>query len=126
MRTLLLALAAAGYALAQASSDLQTLSSPNGQIKFQLFLTRQPDLSEAYVRLAYQVSFKGKKLIDTSFMGLDIQDQPILGVNVGLEASKTATVDDTYTVPAGKNKNIRDHYNSLVAQYLQNGTLGRR
>jgi alpha-glucosidase len=125
MRTFLLALAAAGCALAQ-SSDLLTLASPNGQIQFQLFLTRQPDPSEAYTRLAYQVSFKGKKLIDTSFLGLDIDDQPILGVNVGLETSKTDTVDQTYTVPAGKTKTIRDHYNSLVAQYLQNGTLGRR
>jgi alpha-glucosidase len=72
------------------------------------------------------VSFKGKLLMDTSFMGLDIQDQPILGVNLGLVTSKTAAVDQTYTVPAGKATRIRDHYNSLTAEYLQNGTLGRR
>jgi len=125
MRTFLLALAAAACSLGQ-SSDLLSLSSPNGQIQFQLFLTQQPDPSEPYSRLAYQVSFKGKKLMDTSFMGLNIQDQPILGVNVGLEASKTAAVDETYTVPAGKTTHIRDRYNSLTAQYLQNGTLGRR
>ncbi len=125
MRIFFLALAAAACALGQ-SSDLLSISSPNGQIQFQLFLTQQPDPSEPYNRLAYQVSFKGKKLIDTSFMGLNIQDQPILGVNVGLETSKTASVDETYTVPAGKTRNIRDHYNSLVAEYLQNGTLGRR
>ncbi len=72
------------------------------------------------------MTFKGKKLMDTSYLGLDIQDQPILGVNVGLESSKTATVDRTYTVPAGKTRTIRDHYNSLIAQYLQDSTLGRR
>jgi alpha-glucosidase len=120
-----IALAAAACALGQ-SSDLLSLSSPNGQIQFQLFLSQQPDPSEPYNRLAYQVSFKGKELIDTSFMGLNIVDQPILGVNVGLETSKTAAVDQTYTVPAGKSRSIRDHYNSLTAQYLQNGTLGRR
>lgn len=126
MRSILLALfLATASALAQ-SPDLLTLSSPNGEIQFQLFLAQQPDTSEPYSRLAYQVSFKGKPLIDTSFMGLNIQDQPILGVNVGLEVSKTASVDETYTVPAGKTKTIRDHYNSLTAQYLQNGTLGRR
>jgi alpha-glucosidase len=125
MRTLWLALAAAACALGQ-GEDLLTLASPNGQIQFQLFLTQQPDPSEPYNRLAYQVSFKDKKLIDTSFMGLNIQDQPILGVNVGLETSKTASVDETYTVPAGKTRSIRDHYNALIAQYLQNGTLGRR
>jgi alpha-glucosidase len=108
------------------SADLLTLSSPDGQIQFQLFLTLQPDPSLPYNRLAYQVSFKGKKLIDTSFLGLDINDQPILGVNLGLVTSKTTAVDQTYSVPAGKTKTIRDHYNSLVAEYLQNGTLGRR
>jgi|SRR5579863_1117206 len=129
MRTSLLASAAAACALiafGDQSSDLLTLSSPNGQIQFQLFLTQQPDLSLPYNRLAYQVSFKGKLLMDTSFMGLDIQDQPILGVNLGLVTSKTAAVDQTYTVPAGKATRIRDHYNSLTAEYLQNGTLGRR
>ncbi len=40
--------------------------------------------------------------------------------------SKKATVDETYTVPAGKTKTIRDHYNALIAEYLQNGSLGRR
>jgi alpha-glucosidase len=129
MRTSLLALTAAAcplIAFADQSSDLLTLSSPNGQIQFQLFLTQQPDLSLPYNRLAYQVSFKGKLLLDTSFMGLDISDQPILGVNLGLVTSKTASVDETYTVPAGKATHIRDHYNSLTAEYLQNGTLGRR
>src|ERR1700691_5815978 len=129
MKIYLIALAVAGcaqLAFGDQSSDLLTVTSPNGQIQFQLFLARQPPPSLPYNRLAYQVTFKGKKLMDTSFLGLDIQDQPILGVNVGLETSKTASVDQTYTVPAGKTRNISDHYNSVVAQYLQNGTLGRR
>jgi alpha-glucosidase len=129
MKIFFLALAVAGcaqLALGDQSSDLLSVASPNGQIQFQLFLTQQPDPSLPYNRLAYQVTFKGKKLMDTSFLGLDINDQPILGVNLGLEASKTGSVDQTYSVPAGKSRTIRDHYNSLAAQYLQNGTLGRR
>jgi alpha-glucosidase len=125
----ILALAAAGcarIAYGDSSSDLLSVSSPNGQIQFYIYLTRQPDPSLPSNRLAYQVTFKGKKLMDESFMGLDIQDQPILGVNVGLVTSRTASVDQTYTVPAGKTTHIRDHYNSLVAEYLQNGSLGRR
>ncbi len=111
---------------ARGQGDLLTVTSPNGQIEFDLFLTQQPDLSEPLVRLAYQVFIKGKMLMDTSFMGLNVRDQPILGVNVGLSASKKTTVDETYTVPAGKAKTIRDHYNALTAEYLQNGSLGRR
>jgi alpha-glucosidase len=119
----LAAMCAAGWARGQ---DLLTVTSPNGQIEFDLFLTTQPDPSEPQVRIAYQVFFKGKKLMDTSFLGLDIRDQPILGVNVGLSTSKKTTVDQTYTVPAGKTRVIRDHYNALTAEYLQNGSLGRR
>ncbi len=123
-RLVLAAVCFTGFAWAQ--GDLVTVTSPNGQIEFDLFLTRQPDPSEPLVRLAYQVFFKNKKLMDTSFMGLNIRDQPILGVNVGLERSKKNTVDEVYRVPAGKAGRIRDHYNSLTAEYLQNGSLGRQ
>ncbi len=128
LKTLVLAAACAIFTQsgARAQSDLLTVTSPNGQIEFDLFLTRQPDPSEAYVRLAYRVSFKGKLLMDTSFMGLNIRDQPILGVNVGLTSSKRTSVDEAYTVPAGKTSRIRNHYNGLTAEYEQNGTLGRR
>lgn len=115
---------AAGCALGQ--RDPVSVTSPNGQIEFHLFLTQEPDPAEALTRIAYQVYFKGKLLMDTSYMGLDIHDQPILGVNVGLSQSKVTSVEQTYTLPAGKAKTIRDHYNQLTAQYLQNGSLGRR
>ncbi len=49
--------------------------------------------------------------MNTSFLGLDIQDQePLLGENVGLTSSSSTT---------------SKKYNSLVAKYMQNGSLGR-
>jgi alpha-glucosidase len=62
--------------------------------------------------LAYQVFWRGKLVIDTSCMGLNIHFQePYLGENVGLSSSKP--IQD----PA---------YNGLFADYLQNSTTGRR
>jgi alpha-glucosidase len=123
MRSLaILFVATALSALAQI--DEQRVSSPNGQLEFRLFGYPQEESSE-YPRLAYQVYFRGKMLLDTSYLGLNIRDQPVLGVNLGYVKSTRASVDETYTVPAGKSKSIRDHYNSLSAQYMQNGTLGR-
>jgi alpha-glucosidase len=61
--------------------------------------------------MAYQVLYKGKILIATSFLGFEIRDQTLLGEKVGLTASETLT---------------RGRYNSLTAEYLQNGSLGRR
>ncbi len=101
------------------------VASPDGQVEFRVFITKPPD--SLFLRIAYQVSYRGKLLIDTSLMGFVIHDQePLLGENIGLSASKTESVDETYTDPADQRKTIRNHYNGLIAQYLQNGSLGRR
>jgi alpha-glucosidase len=118
-----LLLATALFAFAQ--GDLVSVTSPNGQIEFRLFMLPQEDPGE-HPRLAYEVSFRGKPLMDTSYLGLNIRDQPVLGVNLDIVTSKKQSVDETYTVPAGKTKIIRNHYNSLTADYIQNGSLGRK
>ena len=93
-------------ALAQ---DERRISSPNGQVEFRLFISTQADSSLS--RIAYEVFSKGKPLIKTSFLGLDIQDQePLLGENVGLTSSASSA---------------SAKYNSLIAKYMQNGSLGR-
>jgi alpha-glucosidase len=121
--TWILLLATAVPALAQ--GDLVSVTSPNGQIEFRLFMLPQEESSER-PRLAYEVSYRGKPLMDTSYLGLNIRDQPVLGVNLDIVTSKKQSVDETYTVPAGKTKVIRNRYNSLTADYIQNGSLGRR
>jgi hypothetical protein len=73
------------------------------------------------------VSPDGKLLLDTSLLGIALQDQePILGETVGLSAANAESIDETYTQPGPQRRNIRNHYNSLIAQYYQNGSLGRR
>jgi len=96
--------------LARAQNDPIPVTSPDGQIELRFFLTKPDD--SRYFRLSYQVSFQGKLLIDTSMMGLMLQNQePVLGENLGLTTTSRAT---------------GDRYNSLIAQYIQNGSLGRR
>src|ERR1700688_4060417 len=96
-----------------AQGDLVGVTSPNGQIEFRLFMLPQEDPGE-HPRLAYEVSFRGKPLMDTSYLGLNIRDQPVLGVNLDIVTSKKQSIDETYTVPAGKTKIIRNRYNSLT------------
>lgn len=87
------------------AQDQQRLVSPDGKLEFRLFVA-QPE--NALSRLAYQVWFQGKRVIDTSFMGLNIYDQePVLGENVGLVASHITN-------------------GTLLAEYMQNGSIGRR
>ena len=91
------------------AQDERRVTSPNGQIEFRLFITTQANSNLS--RIAYTVFDRDKPLVNTSLLGLDIQDQePLLGENVGLTSSSSAT--------SGK-------YNSLIARYMQNGSLGR-
>jgi hypothetical protein len=91
------------------AQDERHVTSPDGQIEFRLFLA--PQEGRSLSRLAYEVSSKGKRVIETSFLGIDIWDQePLLGENTGLISSS-----------ASSNPN----YHSLVAKYMQNGSLGR-
>jgi alpha-glucosidase len=92
------------------AQDERRVSSPDGRLEFRIFVSQseQGGLS----RLAYQVFLRGKPVVETSFLGLLIDNQePILGENVGLTASKT--VDGA-------------RYHGLIAEYMQNGSIGRR
>jgi len=107
---LLLSILLSPLALQGQQEDERRVVSPNGQFEFRLFVA-QPD-GTIFSRIGYQVFFRGKPLITTSWMGLDIRDQePFLGENPGFMSSDKAS---------------GDHFNSLVAHYMQNGSLGRR
>ncbi len=109
MRTFLAALLL--FPLALHAQDERRVVSPNGQLEFRLFVA-QPD-DGLYGRIGYQIFFRGKPLIATSWMGMDIRDQePLLGEKPGLMSSDASS--------GGK-----DHYNSMIAHYMQNGSLGR-
>jgi hypothetical protein len=96
-------------ACAAFAQDERRITSPNGQIEFRLFIATQNNSN--LPRIAYEVFFEGKPLLKTSFLGLDIENQePLLGENVGLTSSTSTK--------AAK-------YNSLIAKYMQNGSLGR-
>jgi alpha-glucosidase len=91
------------------AQDERRITSPNGHIEFRLFIAVQE--SNNLSRIAYEVFYRGQPLVKTSFMGLDIEVQePLLGENVGLTSSSSAK---------------SEKYNSLIAHYMQNGSLGR-
>lgn len=93
------------------SFTLQT-TSPNREIA----LTLVP-AGGASNELRYTVDFHGKRLLNESKLGLEIAGQPVLGPNMQLTTSKTETVDDSYTIPVGKSKDVRNHYNGLRADF---------
>ena len=109
-RDLLIVLVLAPWALD--AQDERRVTSPNGEFEFRLFVGQPKD--GLWPRIGYQVFFRGKPLIATSWMGLDIRDrEPYLGENPGFISSDSASND-------------LGHFSSLVAHYMQNGSLGRR
>jgi hypothetical protein len=96
-------------AVSASAQDLRSVTSPNGQLEFRAFFAvpapGEPD------RLAYQVLYKGKPIIDTSFIAFEIREQSPLGEKLGLIAEKPKTGSS---------------YRGLSLEYMQNGTTGRR
>jgi hypothetical protein len=104
-----LCLLAASGVLVEAQ-DTRSVTSPDGQLEFRVFVG-QPEGS-GLTRLAYQVFYRGKTIVGTSYMGIDIVPQePLLGENLGLINSSSARSPS---------------YNELRTSYMQNGSLGRR
>ncbi len=82
------------------------LQSPDGKIEIAFSLNNG--------QLAYQVAFQGKPVLGRSFLGLDIQGQPPLGTSVRIAASRTGSVDETYSMPHGKANPIRNVARTLA------------
>src|SRR5262249_22652496 len=84
--------------------------SPNGKIDAELSVEQQ-ERSDSFVRLTYRVTYEGKPLLDTSYMGLWVRAQePILGENLGLITSKPAEGPG---------------YRGFLGEYMQNGSLAK-
>jgi hypothetical protein len=108
LRSLLLFLAAAPALFAQ---DALRVTSPDGKVDVAFGVALPPDPG-AFPRLAYQVSYNGKALLDRSYLGFWIHNQePILGQNIGLTKSGTSKGTG---------------YNAALGEFLQNGSIGRR
>src|SRR5580693_6550116 len=93
--------------VAVAQNPLQ-VASPNGEIVLTL---------SGQAGLQYSVSFRGKPLMDPSELGLDIQGQAPLGPGWRYVNAQPGSMDESYTIPVGKTKDVRNHYNSLIADF---------
>ncbi|MGA7340864.1 MAG: glycoside hydrolase family 97 protein [Terracidiphilus sp.] len=113
------ALVAAGTLAAQAGDAAARVSSPNGQIALLLF---PADRSNGDLR--YAVEFHGKRLMEESKLGMEIEGQSALGPGMRLTGSQAESADESYTIPVGKTSTVRDHYNGLRAEFAD--ASGRR
>lgn len=82
-----------------------TVQSPDGQITVDfLLLSGKP---------AYTVAFKGQTQIDTSYLGFQFRNQPDLMTNLQVSKDTISSVDDTWEMSWGEQREVRNHYHEL-------------
>ena len=92
------------------AQDERRVASPDGRVEFRILVA--PQAPGYLFRLAYEVNVAGKPVIARSYLGLDLLNiEPLLGEKDGLIGSKTGSGPG---------------YNSLLAEYMQDGSLGDR
>jgi alpha-glucosidase len=117
LRILLSVMAGCGLALAQTSAPV-IVSSPDGLIRM--------TFTAPGGRLSYEVSYRGKALLTPSALGLEIQNQPVLGTDVEIVSSQGGKIDETYTLPAGKSKEVRNQCNTAAIELRETKEPKRR
>ncbi|MDE3196069.1 MAG: glycoside hydrolase family 97 protein [Acidobacteriota bacterium] len=125
--------------LASAGLSAQTfdLTSPGGQLKMS-FRTMPlvmaaggagrgrggPQAAGNY--LVYEVSWKGRTLIDPSPIVIDLEGTRPLGADVRIASGTPSSGEDNYHLLAGRASDVHDRYNGLALEIEDNAVPGRR
>jgi len=90
----------------------QELTSPDGNFELKVSLTTNGTPQ-------YQLSYKGKKVIEPSLLGLQLKNAPSMREGFTIEETSTSVVDETWNPVWGKQKTVRNHYKELVMKLVQ-------
>jgi alpha-glucosidase len=102
-----------------------TVSSPDGRLTLTVD-TSVDGPAPSGRHLVYQVSFRGKVLIEPSALRLDLEGQPPLGADVHIVNTTQSSEDHNYTLVSGKASQVRDHYNALRVDVEEPSGMGRK
>ena len=111
-------------AISAAQSGSVRVASPNEQIVFTLSTApaqpepNAPPREHPLEGLRYSVQFHGKPLFDEAPLGLKLESsQAVLGPAMRLVNQQQNSSDQSYSIPVGKTNTVRDHYNSVRADF---------
>ena len=96
-----------------------TVASPSGNnsIDFQLTADGTP---------FYRVSHNNKMIIDSSSMGFDFKNQESIKNHLKVTGSSTNTVNETWDMPWGEQKDVINHYNELKVELEETTAPNRK
>lgn len=104
---------------AQAADPVAAVQSPDGRIRVELALSGEG-------RLAYRVARDGKPLIADSRLGFILRNGRQFLRGLSLEGQSTRSHDETWQLPWGERRDVREHYNELRAAFIERDHDRRR
>jgi alpha-glucosidase len=107
------------------SVNAATVSSPDGRLILTIETTTE-GTNPPTPHLVYQLSFRGKLLVEPSALRLDLEGQPPLGNNMQMVNTTSSSEDHTYKLVTGKASQVRDHYNALRVDLREPSGIGRK
>lgn len=87
------------------------LSSPDSQLEMRFHAGNQ---------LLYELSYKGKPLIESSSLGLELEGDSVLGADVSITQSNSSNGQDKYTLITGRTSAVSESYNSVLLDIAEN------
>jgi alpha-glucosidase len=97
----------------------QTLQSPNKQIEAQIGL-------DSTGRPTWSLSLASQPALAPSRLGLSLAGAAPLMEGFEIAGSRRASKDDAYTLPVGKTRQARDHYNELTLDLQEKAGAHRK
>jgi hypothetical protein len=96
-----------------------SLKSPEGTHQVDIYL-------DASGRPGYQVLRNGKTVIDSSGLGFEFEDQPALISGLRWVESSNRSEDETWEMPWGEQRSVRNHYNAARIVLEEQENPGRQ
>ncbi|MBD2722772.1 glycoside hydrolase family 97 protein [Hymenobacter armeniacus] len=93
----------------------QEIKSPNGQLRLTFALQNDGVPT-------YRLSYKGRDVIKTSKLGLDLKNATALTSGFAVADTKQRSFDESWQPVWGEVKTIRNHYNELAVTLTQTAT----
>ncbi len=95
-----------------AVNAMESITSPNGQLKLNFFLNNEGTPE-------YELFYKSKEVIKPSKLGLELKNDPGFMDGFTLINSQESTFDETWEPVWGETKSIRNNYNELAVTLEQ-------
>lgn len=96
----------------------QKVSSPDGNIHVDVFLTDQG-------QAAWKVDYNDKAVIDTSLLGFEFTDAPPLAENLEITKVVPRSLSETWILPWGEQREVKNNFNEIRVSLQEKEDLKR-